>query len=206
MSITNGYATREQVKDALGLKPTDTGSDARIDRAIGAASRQIDGASGRRYWQDAAVEDREFYADDPVLCYVDDISTTTGLVVKVDSGCDGSFATTLPIGSHFLLLPRNAAARTPEWPYDAIQLTPEALAYFPMQVRPAVKVTAKFGWPAVPDDITAACIIQATQLYKAPDAVFGGLSFGDGTFLRVRSALNPMAESLIEPYCKPRIS
>lgn len=205
MTITNGYATLAQVKDTLALG-SGTTQDAKLERAINAASRQIDGATARRFWQDGSVQAVEFYADNPTLCYVDDISTTTGLIVKVDSAYDGTYATTLTINSHFILLPRNAATRTPVWPWTQIQLTPEATAYFPVSVRPSVQVTAKFGWPAVPDDITQACIIQAIQLYKSPDATFGGLSFGDGSFMRVRSALNPLAESLIEPYCKPRIS
>jgi hypothetical protein len=207
MTITNGYATLVQLKDELSLKTTDTAVDARLERAINAASRQIDGDTGRRFWQDGSVVAREFYADSPTFAEVDDISTTTGLIVKVDSSGTGTYATTLTISTHVLLMPRNAAHRVPVWPYTGIVLTPEAAAYFPVGgVRPSVQVTAKYGWPAVPDDITRACLIQATQLFKAGDAVFGGLSFGDGAYMRVRSAMNPMAEALLDPYRKATVS
>jgi hypothetical protein len=44
------------------------------------------------------------------------------------------------------------------------------------------------------------------MLYKATDAAMGGLSFGDGAFMRVREGLNPIAASLIDRYAFARVA
>jgi hypothetical protein len=72
--------------------------------------------------------------------------------------------------------------------------------------RPGVQVTAKFGWPAIPDDVTKACLVQAGLLFKADDASLGAIQFADaGVALRMQNRLHPVAEALLEPYCKPRV-
>jgi hypothetical protein len=43
MAITNGYATRNQIKAALRIGTADTQDDELIDNCAGAASRLIDG-------------------------------------------------------------------------------------------------------------------------------------------------------------------
>lgn len=213
MSIANGYATLAQIRAELGYQTAETGDDTKLEQSVAAASRQIDGYCGQRFWQDANVVDRVYVPECPNyldLCDMDDgagISTITGLVVKLDTDDSGSFETTLTIDTDFYLEPRNAADRIPVWPYTAIRLT--GLNYWFIRsayARPTVQVTAKFGWPAVPDDITKACLIQAAALFKAKDAVFGGVALGDtGAALFVRSALSPMAVALLEPYRRPAV-
>lgn len=202
MTISNGYATLQQLKDHLRI--SDSNDDVVLERCIEAASRQIDRFTGRRFWQDSTVQTREFYADDARDCLTDDISTTTGLIVKLDDGDTGGFATTVTITTHFIVTPPNAA--DDGWPYTGIRLVDTSYS-FPQSSsgRPGVQVTAKFGWATTPTDITNACLIQATQLYKAPDAAFGILAFGDGGGLRVRGGLNPIAAALVEPYGLPRV-
>jgi hypothetical protein len=92
----------------------------------------------------------------------------------------------------------------PVRPYTRIVLTSNAASPFPVSsVRPGVQVTAKFGWPAVPDDVLKACLVQSGQLFRAQDAVFGAASFGlDGGALRVRETLNPIAAALLDAYVK----
>ncbi len=209
MTITNGYCTLSQLKRELTMPAGDLDDDARLELAIGAASRQIDAHTGRRFWQDATVVAREYVADDARCVYVpDDISTTTGLIVKVDTDGDGTYETTLS-SSDYRLLPTNAADMIPVQPFTRLVISNSSANYFPVfyDGQPGVQVTAKFGWPAVPDDVTKACVIQATQLFKASAAVFGAVQFADaGIALRVRSGLNPMAEALLEPYCLPRVA
>ena len=53
----------------------------KIEQAIEAASREIDAYCGRRFWQDGTATARTYYADTPRIACVDDIATTTGLVV-----------------------------------------------------------------------------------------------------------------------------
>ena len=207
MALTNAYATLAQLKAENNIGGADTSYDTKLEIALNAASRQIDGYTGLFFYQDSALSVRTYYADDGETCHVDDISTTTGLIVKTDDNDDGTFENTLTLNTHFILLPTNAAAKHPVEPYTCIRLVDSGITAFPMSYsgRPGVQVTAKFGWPAVPDDVEKACLIQATQLFKASDAVFGGLSFEAG-ILRVRDTLNPMAAALVERYCKPRVA
>lgn len=199
MSITNGYCTLDDLKAEMRITVNDLTDDARMETAIAAASRQIDAYCGRRFWQDATVVAREFTPDGNLCVDVDDISTATGLVVKLDDSDDGTFETTV---SDYRLMPRNAAAETPVRPYTAIELRADSPVFFPTGY-PSVQVTARFGWPAVPDDVTKACLIQSAMLFKSADAVFGVTEFANsGVAMRVRSSLNPIAEALLEPYVK----
>lgn len=209
MTITNGYTTLALVAGELGVT-TPGIYDSRIEQAIEAASRQIDDYTGRKFWQDGSVVAREFYADDYSELYshagaVMDISTATGLIVKLDTADTGAFGTTLTITTHFVLTPANAADDGE--PYTGIRLV-DSLYSFPMSSsgRPGVQVTAKFGWASVPEPVATACLIQSVLLYKATDAALGGLSFGDGSFMRVRGGLNPVAQSLVDRYTFARVA
>jgi hypothetical protein len=210
VTLTNSYATLSDLQTEL--KVEDPLDDIRFEIALNAASRQIDFHTGltHGFWQDASVTTREFYADDSRMVYIPDgISTSTGLIVKTDSGDDGLFATTLTIGTNFILSPVNAPDQSPVQPWTRISLVDYTGSYFPRSAsgRPGVQITAKFGWPAIPDDVRKACLIQAVQLFKASDAVFGAIQLGEGGFAtRVGRGLNPMAESLLEGYCLPRVA
>jgi hypothetical protein len=209
MAITNGYADLDQFKAQMRITVNDLVDDARMELSIAAASRQIDAHCGRFFWRDASVHTREFYADNSRICLVDDISTLTGLIVKVDDDDDGVFETTLTLSTNYILRPLNAFDRHPVWPYDELVLVDSNGAVsFPVHStgRPGVQVTARFGWPAIPDDVTKACLVQAGLLFKADDASLGAIQFADaGVALRMQHRLHPVADALLEPYCKPRV-
>jgi hypothetical protein len=204
MAITNGYVALDDLARELSI--SDSLSDTKLELAISAASRQIDAYCQRFFYQDSAVVDRTYYPDDYVSLEVDDISTLTDLVVKVDNDNDGTFETTLTITTNFIVTPTNAADEYPVRPYTGLRLVDSGVSNFPIYAsgRPSVQVTAKFGWPAIPEDVQKACLIQSAQLFKSSDALFGGLNFDTGIF-RVRDTLNPMAAALLERYAKPRI-
>jgi len=205
VTLTNAYAALDDLYAELNI--TSTQYDTKLEAALNAASRQIDGYTGRFFYQDTAVTDSTYYSDDYLECSTDDISTTTGLIVQIDNDDDGTFETTLTINTNFILLPTNAANSWPVMPYTSIRLVDSGTSVFPQwsSGRPNVKVTAKFGFPEVPDDVAKATLIQATQLFKSSDAAFGGLSFEAG-ILRVRDTLNPMAAALVERYVRPRVA
>lgn len=198
MALVNAYCTLAEAKADQSI--TDSISDTILDYAINAASRQIDGHTGRRFWQDGTVVNRTYWAEDSGWCVVDDISTTTGLVVKSDDDLDGVYETTLTITTDFILTPRNAALDVPVRPFECIQTVTGAK--FAVGDRPGVQVSAKFGWPAVPDDVRKACIIQSWQLAKSSSAPFGVISFGDTGFMQMRAPMNPQAAALLEPYVR----
>lgn len=201
VSVVNGYCTLLALTGELNIKPGDPTYDTRLESAINAASRQIEARCGRRFWQDASVVARQYDADNPRELCVDDISTTTGLIVKIDSGDDGTYETTLTISTDFIVTPYNAADLTPVWPYTAIRIV--GSTFFPTcTYRPAVEVTAKFGWPAVPDDITRACIVQAAKLYKAAEGTSQGFEISSEGFAMRAPRFDPNADALLEPYVK----
>ena len=202
MALTNAYCSLEQLK--LHLNVPDSFDDDKAEMAISAASRQIDAHCGdmRQLWLSSATSVRHFEVDDSTHCYVDDISTTTGLVVKVDTNGDGTYADTLTLNTHYILEPYNAAHKYPVRPYTEIEIVDGTGGYFPTGPRPGVQVTAKFGWPAVPDDVTKACVIQAALLFKAQDATFGAAQLGlDGSTVFI-GQLHATARGLLEPYVR----
>lgn len=198
MALTNCYATLAETKADQSI--SDSINDTILDYAINAASRQIDGFCGRRFWVDGSVVSRTYWAENTLEVVVGDISTTTGLVVKSDDDMDGTYETTLTITTDFILLPRNAALEVPVWPYEMVQTVSGST--FGVGDRPGVQVTAKFGWPAVPDDVRKACIIQSWQLAKSSSAPFGVINFGESGFMQMRSPMNPQAAALLEPYIR----
>ena len=200
MTITNGYCTLAEYKQASDI--TSTANDTLHELAISAASRMIDRHCGRKFWQDGSVVAREYHADDRRTVFTDDISTTTGLIVKVDTADDATWATTLTITTHFLLAPLNAADQVPVRPFDEIRLTDDTTDFFPTGVRPGVQVTAKFGWPAVPDEVKLATILQAQMLGTAKNARGGILQLSvDGIGpTRMSRRLHPQAELLLEDF------
>lgn len=204
MTTTNCYCSIEDALLQIGI--TDSQSDSRMDAAINAASRQMEWHTGNRWWADSTVVVREYYPDDSTtLCIPEGLSTVTGLIVKTDTDDNGTYETTLTISTNFIVTPPNAADAYPIQPYSGLQIV-DGTSYFPRSAygRPTVQVTAKFGWPSVPADVKQACIIQAVQLYKSTEAVFGILGgFDQG--VRVGRGLNPIAESLLEGYCRPRV-
>ncbi len=203
MTITNGYTTLPVLRAELAI--SDTTDDTLLENAINAASREIDRYCGRRFWQDATTQVRYYHAFSHTQCFTDDISTATGLAVGVDLLGYGAYDLVLTFNSDFILEPINAALEYPVQPYTELCIVPFAQNYFPRTQRPGVKVTAKFGWPAIPDDVTKAATIQAAQLFKSKDAIFGVAAYGEFGPIRVRSALHPIAEGLLAPYAKAAV-
>ena len=206
MPITNGYATRNQVKAALRIGTADTLDDDLIDNCVGAASRLIDGYCNRRFWQSGTAEARVFQAEDSFYCSIDDIAGTA-LTLKTSTQADGTFDLTWS-RSDYQLEPLNGNLDGLTWSYDKIRavgdyLVPTVNANYGEQAL--VQVTAIFGWPAVPEPITQATIIQASRIFKRYDSPLGVAGFGDLGAIRVSRFLDPDMAQLVEPYRRMRI-
>ena len=206
MTITNGYATRNQVKAALRIGTADTLDDELIDNCVGAASRLIDGYCNRRFWQSGTAEARVFQAEDSFYCSIDDVAGTA-LTLKTSSQADGTFDVTWKV-SDYQLEPLNGNLDGLTWSYDKIRavgdyLFPTVNANYGEQAL--VQVTAVFGWPSVPEPITQATIIQASRIFKRYDSPLGVAGFGDLGAIRVSRFLDPDMAQLVEPYRRMRI-
>jgi hypothetical protein len=205
MTITNGYATRNQVKAALRIGTADTIDDDLIDNCVGAASRLIDGYCNRRFWSNGTAT-RVYQAEDSFYCSIDDIAGTA-ITLKTSSFADGNFDVTWT-ASDYQLEPLNGNLDGLTWSYDKIRavgdyLFPTVNANYGEQAL--VQVTAVFGWPAVPEPVTQATIIQASRIFKRYDSPLGVAGFGDLGAIRVSRYLDPDMAQLVEPYRRMRI-
>jgi hypothetical protein len=63
-----------------------------------------------------------------------------------------------------------------------------------------VRVTAVYGWPAVPAEVNMATVIQASRLFKRLDAPLGVMGFGDMGVVRVSRYADPDVEQLLSPF------
>ena len=203
--ITNGYATRNQVKAALRIGTADTLDDDLIDNCVGAASRLIDGYCNRKFWQSGTAS-RVYQAEDSFYCSIDDIAGTA-ITLKTSSQADGTFDVTWKV-SDYQLEPLNGNLDGLTWSYDKIRavgdyLFPTVNANYGEQAL--VQVTAVFGWPSVPEPVTQATIIQASRIFKRYDSPLGVAGFGDLGAIRVSRFLDPDMAQLVEPYRRMRI-
>ncbi len=176
MAITNGYATLPEVKAELRL--TTTVDDARLERAIEAASREIDNATRRRFY---TATDARVFRSWGTTVWVDDAQTVTLTEESSDQSTWTTVASTgwvpnarPPIRS----LARLAGA---EW-------------------LPFVRVTATWGTGTIPAEVHTACIIQAIRLFKRPDTPEGVLT-GDFGAARL-SRIDPDVLALVRPLAR----
>jgi hypothetical protein len=198
LAITNGYATLAQVKSAMRI--TDNIDDTLIEMAIESASRAIDGFAMRSFYSSGTAT-RYYAADDSYIVQTDDIAGTA-ITLQTSSAGDGVFDQTWsPID--YQLEPVNGVTDGLTVPFTRIRAVENYL--YPVEADQAlVKVTAVFGWPAVPIAITQACVIQSSRLFKRLDSPLGVAGFGDMGAVRVSRYLDPDVEQLIAPYRSTR--
>lgn len=172
MAIGDPYITRDSFKTVLDI--TSDEEDDWIDTCIAAASRAIERRSGwPTFWKTATAVQRTI-----------DI---VGRVVPVRSSQwqynkvllrDGIASAAGFLVSGFsapVLLPEDSI--TDGTPADAIRLPWGAT----FGSNGTLTVTAVFGWPEVPDDITWAAQMQANRLYRrkgSPEGIAGSAEWG----------------------------
>ena len=153
MALADPYATAPEYR--ARVTKTDTSEDATtlIDQLKG-VSRWLDRELRRFFNIDAAVVTRTFDGNGATRLWLPrDIATTTGLIVKVDDDADWDYDYTLAIGTDFWVGPPDADKDPEPWPWQYLEVNPNGqIGQWPDIVR-SVQVTAKFGWPAVPQAI-----------------------------------------------------
>jgi hypothetical protein len=194
----SNYATLSQVKSALRI--TDQIDDSLLNTSIAAASRYIEGYCDRKFVKASlgtAIYIPTGRMDDLI---VDDLTAVTS--IEIDEDLDETFVTTLrPID--FLLLPVNARSGGLDFPYTRIR--PQEDGYWPTAYgRATVRIVGQFGWPAVPDAVREATILQAARLFTRLDSPLGIAGFGDMGAMRVSFRGDPDVMMLLEPYRRVR--
>ena len=191
----SNYATLAQVKSALRI--TDAIDDNLLNTAIDAASRWVDGYCGRSFVAASGTATRDYVPTgrmEPL--FVDDLTDVVS--IKIDEDLDRTFSTTLaPID--FQLEPVNSLSFANPYPYTRIR--PQEDGYWPTSFgRATVRVEATFGWPAVPDAVREATILQASRLFTRLDSPLGVAGFGDMGAMRVSFKGDPDVLMLLSPY------
>lgn len=202
--MANEYTTTALVKQELAIDPSDTTEDTLIIDKVIAASRMIDTHCGRRFFVDSGTSARIINPRGRVVCgddgerlLVADISTTTGLVVEV-----GSASTSwTDISSSIEAEPTDALDLDPAEPITSLLYL---YGYFTSYRR--ARVTAAWGWPAVPADIAEATLIQALRLYKRKDSPEGVLGSAEWGGVVRMSRWDPDALTLISPFVLPGVA
>jgi len=203
MAITNGYCTQNQLKAFVGIPTSDSQDDDLLDDAINAASRQIDAFCGRQFYADGAASARKFFTNDLYRLRVDDISTTTGLIVKYDDDDDGTYETTVS-ASEFQLLPINGVVGGIQGnPFYIVELISDGNHEWPLDFssnRPRAEITAKWGYASTPEQIRQATLMLASELFAMRNAPLGVAGIGDFGVVNIQQ--NREITRLIAPFRK----
>ena len=191
MAITNGYATLQQLKSAIGI--ADGFDDSALEMAIEAASRQIDSYT-ERYFYNAGTATKLFAPIDNWVCPTEDFITLT----QVQTSEDGESWDTTWETDDWQAEPLNGRAGGLITSYTQIRAVESYL--FPYrQGEATVRLTGTWGWTTTPIAITQATIILASRIFKRLDSPLGIISNELGS-MRVGFRLDPDVQHLIDPY------
>lgn len=203
MAIVNGYATLTQIKAYMSI--SDNTDNDLLEDLVESASRSIDRIANRRFYLDATASARLYRAYSNIFVFVDDIGSTTNLVVSIDSSGNGTYSKTLALNTDYILDPLTSQSLNRPYTQLTMVSNTESWPIFPgisqNGLRPGVQVTAKWGWPSVPDDINMACLILTADLYKRKDAPGGILGLGDLGVVRM-SPIGRDVTAMVRAYKK----
>jgi len=158
MAITNGYCTLTEFKSYKNIDSINAADDTVIEGIIESISRLIDGEVKRHFYQ--VTEARYYSATDLDILYCDDIATTAGLEIKSSLNSDGTYSYTWAATDY------NLRPYTPKtgWPYTHIEISDFGLYSFD-KYKKGNKITATWGWPAIPKDIKDVCLKESVSQY-----------------------------------------
>ncbi len=188
------YVALSELKSALGI--TVSTDDAFLNLAIDSAEQSIDDLCGRKFSADGSASARTYRAQ-PYLVVTDDVSTLTGLTVKTDTSGDGTFDTTWA-STDYQVEPLNNLLKTT--PRSVNNLRAVGSYTFPVygDGLAAVEVTAKWGWPAVPDSIKQATLMLSSRLYGRKASPMGVIGVGDFGPVRISRSDPDIAHLLMD--------
>jgi len=197
VAITNGYCDLAVFKGELNID--DTVDDIRLERVIETVSRMIDEYTGQFFYDTGAVTDQTRYytargTRRGIVVPVDPVQTVTTVSVATS---DGGTYTERP-SAQWVLEPRNNPSESPARPYETVRFPKLVFTMVP----DGIEVVGRFGWAALPRQVTEACLIQASRIQKRKDAPFGiaDVPSIDGGGMRLSSRLDPDVELLLKPF------
>jgi hypothetical protein len=200
VSAPQTYISLPVLREAAQLK--DGSRDRLLLMALNAASRAIDDHTGRRFYADTTDTARTFPLrhriardDDGELLLVDDIASLAGLAVE--TGSAGSNTWTALDADVYETDPLNAM--TSGQPITGLRTFGNGWSAVP---RGRVRVTARWGWPVVPDVVAQATLLQASRLFKrlsSPEGVAGSAEWGTVRISRIDPDVQALVKNLVLP-------
>ena len=168
--VTHSYTNVEAVKTILRANPTrQAGFDAnftdRLNACISAAERKIEAFCGRRFVASQSAT-RSFRVSTPVTIDLDDIDLSQSVVVS--TGGNGQVAASL------WRLERSFVS------YNVGRYLEPDRRHWAPRVGSDVMVTAHFGWPEMPPEVTDYAGRYAAAIFDADAATAGLIGIGDG--------------------------
>jgi hypothetical protein len=186
------YTTVAVVKAYLGL--TTTAFDDELTDDIATAARDIDENCDQIFYE-TDVEIRSYIPQNPGYCITDGISEFVALTAQESVWVRDS---------DFMLEPQNAELQGR--PFNAIRTIARPFIFTLAQIPSGwagfdgrVYVTAKFGWPAVPNQIVQANKILAARLFHRRNAPLGVISFSNEVAFRM-AGTDADAAKLLQPF------
>jgi hypothetical protein len=195
MAIANGYASLSQIKAAARI--TDAVDDSLLEMAVESASRMIDAECDRNFYSSGTAT-RDFTPNDLYTVDTDDLTSIVS--VKLDDTGDLTFPITIAV-TDYQTEPLNQRVSGNPYPIYRLRMIGDYL--LPIWGNQAtVRIQGVYGFTPLPIQVTQACVIQASRIFKRLDSPLGIAGFGDMGAVRVSSRVDPDVAMLIRPFKK----
>lgn len=196
------YVSLDAVKAELGIPADDTQDDALITLALNGTTTRINEKTGRPgtpgFGRDLVASARVFRADSPDLLAVDDIATSSGVIVA--TGPSGGPYADLVDPSNYELQPLNSTSDGR--PFDSIL---HHWSFWPTWPSVRVQVTAVWGWPSVPDSVVQAQLIWCARIFRRRDSVDGIAGANDFGPVRI-GKMDPDVVDMLDGLSRPGLA
>lgn len=198
MALGDPYLTKTDLLAYLKLEDKAGAErfDGDIEDAILSATQEIERHCNRQFNRSETATARTFYADTQCAADVDDFWTTAGLVIESGYG----FETTWSANDYELHPMNGVVDGQVGWAFCEILAVYGLPKWF--DVRFPIRVTAKWGWAAIPAPVKQAAKLLAAENFKLRDAPLGMAAFDayQGAFMKVSD--NRKAESKLARYAR----
>jgi hypothetical protein len=207
------YCGLEEFKSRNSILPTSVADDYEISMAIQAASGWINRYCGTHFFQ--VIEARTYPITNLYFLPIDQIVPGSITSFKLDNDGDGIFETTWVEGTNFQVYRegetynQNYAGINRPFDYVKAILSPPPGSggqffpfVWPFSHDDRVQITGTWGWQQIPEEVTQACLIMATQLFREKDSPWGTVGTGDMGV--IRTSQSPYLIELLRPFKNPR--
>jgi len=182
------YCSLAEVKTAIN--ETSTTYDVQIATAIKAARDAIDGYC-KRSFTDVASSARYYTPQAGAFVIIDDAQAVSA--VETDEDGNGTYERAWA-ATDYLLHPRNSTPKT------SLRTAYNGRYTFPVHAD-SVKVTATWGYSAVPDSVHQFAILYAARLFLRKDVPFGVEGGSDAGTIYIPKN-DPDAQMLLGPHVR----